>query len=266
MKKLKKRHIALAALLLLFGLYLLWENTTVGITNYTLQEPGLSGDPDGLRIAHVSDLHNSSLWKQTISLLQKTKPDMICITGDLVDSRVTNVDKALQFAAEAVKIAPCYYVTGNHELRLEQSQYRKLLEGLQDLGVCVLENTMVDLYVAQHHIAVTGSFWGTNLYMSQYDPDADYHILLSHQPEIFDSYASAGFDLVLTGHAHGGQFRIPFLGGLVAPGQGIFPKYDSGVYASGNTVMVVSRGIGNSIIPVRLFNRPELVIIDLKSS
>ena len=266
MKIMKNKRLIWIAAALLVCLYLLWENTTVGLTNYDLQEPGLSSDLDGVRIAHVSDLHNSNLWKQTVSLLQKAQPDLICMTGDLVDSRNTNVDKALQFAAEAVKIAPCYYVAGNHELRLEQSQYRKLLEGLQALGVCVLQNTTVDLYVAQQRIAVTGAFWGTNLYMSQYDPDADYAILLSHAPEEFDAYASAGFDLVLTGHAHGGQFRIPFLGGLVAPGQGIFPEYDSGVFTSGNTKMVVSRGIGNSIIPVRVFNRPELVIIDLKSA
>lgn len=262
----KKKRVIWITIALLFCLYLLWENTTVGTTNYTLHEKGLSAQLDGFRIAHVSDLHNSFLWEQTVSLLQKAQPDMICITGDLVDSRVTNVDKALKFAEEAVKIAPCYYVTGNHELLIEQPQYQRLMDGLQALGVCVLQNTTVDLYVSQQRIAVTGAFWGTNLYMSQYDPDADYRILLSHQPEIFDSYVSAGFDLVLTGHAHGGQFRIPLLGGLVAPGQGIFPKYDSGIFTSGNTDMVVSRGIGNSIIPVRIFNRPELVIIELKAA
>ena len=191
---------------------------------------------------------------------------MICITGDLVDSRNTNVEKALLFASEAVKIAPCYYVTGNHELLLPDEQYDQLIQGLRSLGVWVLDNEMQDLQIGQTRIAVSGASWGSYLYQSQLDESADFTLLLSHAPEEFASYASAGFDLVLTGHAHGGQFRVPLIGGLVAPGQGIFPKYDSGVFTSGNTKMVVSRGIENSIIPVRVFNRPELIILELKSA
>jgi predicted MPP superfamily phosphohydrolase len=262
----KKKQIIFIALCLLLCLYLLWENTTVGVTQYSIEESNLSASLDGFRIAHVSDLHNSSLWKQTITLLHQTKPDVICITGDLVDSRNTNVEKALLFAAEAVKIAPCYYVTGNHELRLPDEQYDQLIHGLRSLGVWVLDNEMQDFQVGQARIAVTGASWGSYLYQSQLDESSGFTLLLSHAPEEFDSYASAGFDLVLTGHAHGGQFRIPFAGGVFAPGQGIFPKYDSGVFTSGNTKMVVSRGVGNSIIPVRVFNRPELIILELKSA
>ena len=176
------------------------------------------------------------------------------------------MEKALRFAAEAVKIAPCYYVTGNHELRLPDEQYDQLIQGLRSLGVWVLDNETQDLQVGQTCIAVTGAGWGSYLYQSQLDESAGFTLLLSHAPEEFDSYASAGFDLVLTGHAHGGQFRIPFAGGVFAPGQGFFPEYDSGVFTSGNTKMVVSRGIGNSIIPVRVFNRPELIILELKAA
>jgi predicted MPP superfamily phosphohydrolase len=92
----------------------------------------------------------------------------------------------------------------------------------------------------------------------------DYTVLLSHRPELFDVYVQNGVDLVLSGHAHGGQFRVPFLGGLVAPNQGLFPQYDGGVYKSGKTTMIVSRGIGNSAFPFRINNRPELVIVELK--
>ena len=95
------------------------------------------------------------------------------------------------------------------------------------------------------------------------DDQAGYTILLSHRPELFDTYVSGEIDLVLSGHAHGGQFRLPFIGGLYAPGQGFFPKYDAGMYSKETTSMVVSRGLGNSIIPLRFNNRPEIVLIEL---
>jgi predicted MPP superfamily phosphohydrolase len=91
-------------------------------------------------------------------------------------------------------------------------------------------------------------------------------ILLSHRPELFDTYANHDLDLILSGHAHGGQFRIPFIGGVVAPNQGFFPKFDAGIYTDGDTNMLVSRGVGNSIFPFRVNNRPEIILIELKSS
>lgn len=93
--------------------------------------------------------------------------------------------------------------------------------------------------------------------------DSCYTILLSHRPELFDAYVSSGIDLIFSGHAHGGQFRLPLIGGLIAPNQGFFPKYDAGLYSEGKTNMVVSRGIGNSIIPLRFNNRPEVVLVEL---
>lgn len=95
------------------------------------------------------------------------------------------------------------------------------------------------------------------------DDNDGYTILLSHRPELFTTYTASGVDLVFTGHAHGGQFRIPFVGGLVAPNQGFFPEYDAGLYTAETTNMVVSRGVGNSIIPLRINNRPELIVVTL---
>ena len=94
--------------------------------------------------------------------------------------------------------------------------------------------------------------------------DTVYNILLSHRPEHFNDYVESGYDLVLTGHAHGGQLRLPVLGGVIAPHQGILPAYDAGAYTSGSTTMIVSRGLGNSLFPFRMFNNPELVVIDFK--
>lgn len=95
------------------------------------------------------------------------------------------------------------------------------------------------------------------------EQESSYSILLSHRPELFETYVACGVDLILSGHAHGGQFRLPFVGGLIAPDQGLFPKYDAGLYTDGNTNMIVSRGLGNSIIPIRFNNRPEIVLINL---
>ncbi|WP_455769208.1 metallophosphoesterase [Marinilactibacillus psychrotolerans] len=96
-------------------------------------------------------------------------------------------------------------------------------------------------------------------------PHLRFKVLLSHRPELFETYAAHGFDLVFSGHAHGGQFRLPFIGGLIAPNQGLFPEYTAGIYSKKQTRMIVSRGLGNSVIPIRINNRPELVIVTLSN-
>ncbi len=101
--------------------------------------------------------------------------------------------------------------------------------------------------------------------LKQWSSNDNFQILLSHRPELFDLYVEHNIDLVFSGHAHGGQFRLPFIGGLVAPDQGVFPQYTSGSYNKNQTTMYVSRGLGNSIIPIRIFNRPEIVLVKLKS-
>ena len=194
---------------------------------------------------------------------------MIAITGDLIDSRKTNIAVALAFAKEAIQIAPCYYVSGNHEARV--SEYRELKTGLVASGVTVLEDELAEIKVSGESITIIGvndpSFSADYLAgdaavmdekLSAFAAeDAGFTILLSHRPELFDTY--------LSGHAHGGQFRLPLIGGLVAPNQGLFPKYDAGLYSENHTNMIVSRGLGNSIIPFRFNNRPEVVLIELKN-
>ena len=174
-----------------------------------------------------------------------------------------------------MQIAPCYYVSGNHEARIPE--YENLKTGLETAGVVVLENERIALERNGATILLIGvddpSFQTdyllgdspvvmTDALNSLTQKDA-YTVLLSHRPELFDTYAASGLDIVFTGHAHGGQFRLPFLGGVIAPNQGLFPKYDSGLYTQGNTNMLVSRGIGNSIIPIRFNNRPEIIVVEL---
>ena len=177
-----------------------------------------------------------------------------------------------------MEIAPCYYVTGNHEARV--SEYYELRDGLIEQGVVVLDDERIELELSGKTIALLGvndpSFQTDYLFGDSEtvmqgklqeisDEENEFTILLSHRPELFGVYADSNMDLVLSGHAHGGQFRLPFVGGLVAPNQGLFPKYDAGLYTEENTNMIVSRGIGNSILPFRFNNRPEVILIDLYS-
>lgn len=261
------------------SLWIAWGNTALMITEVPIVSEKIPENFSGYRIAQISDLHNAQFGKDNANLLEKLRscnPDIVVLTGDLVDSYQTDIAVSIAFAQKAAEIAPVYYVTGNHESRI--SQYNALLEGLSDSGVTILQNASVTLEKAGEQITLLGvqdpSFQTDYLFgdaqsvidsvLSQMMADTQgYTILLSHRPELFDIYAENGVDLVLTGHAHGGQFRLPFVGGLIAPGQGFFPEYDAGVFTSNHTSMVVSRGIGNSILPLRINNRPEIVVVEL---
>lgn len=276
----KKTICVLSGILLILIVWTAWGNAALELNTYTISSRGLPDAFDGYRIAQVSDLHNAEFGdgnQRLLDMLREAEPDMIAITGDLIDSRKTNIAVALAFAEEAVRIAPCYYVSGNHEARVPE--YRELKAGLEAAGVTVLDDARVEIEISGKSITVIGvndpSFHADYLTsdaavmdrkLSELpSEDAGFTILLSHRPELFDTYAAHNMDLVLTGHAHGGQFRLPLIGGLIAPNQGLFPKYDDGLYSEGNTSMIVSRGLGNSIIPFRFNNRPEVVLIELKS-
>ena len=276
----KKTICILSGILLILIVWTAWGNTALELNTYTISSCGLPDAFDGYRIAQVSDLHNAEFGdgnQRLLDMLREAEPDMIAITGDLIDSRKTNIAVALAFAEEAVRIAPCYYVSGNHEARVPE--YRELKAGLEAAGVTVLDDARVEIEISGKSITIIGvndpSFLADYLTsdaavmdrkLSELSSeDAGFTILLSHRPELFGTYAAHEMDLVLTGHAHGGQFRLPLIGGLIAPNQGLFPKYDDGLYSDGNTNMIVSRGLGNSIIPFRFNNRPEVVLIELKS-
>lgn len=280
--KSKKRILLLCVLGLILGLivWTIWENTALMISRIPITGNRIPPGFSGFRIAHISDLHNAEFGVENGDLLDRIageNPDIIVITGDLVDSNHTDLAVALSFAEKAEAIAPVYYVTGNHEARLPQ--YDALRTGLMESGVIVLEDASVRITrggdsvtligLADPNFTVQGDFSGEIPAMIRtkladlVGSENEYTILLSHRPELFEVYAESGVDLVFSGHAHGGQFRIPLIGGLIAPDQGFFPKYDSGLYTSGNTNMIVSRGIGNSIIPLRFNNRPEIIIAEL---
>ena len=262
------------ATVLLFALifYIIWGNTALQLSEYTVTGERLPEAFDGFRIVQISDLHNAEFGKNNeklLAMIQEAKPNIIVITGDMIDSRRTNIEKALDFAEQAVKIAPCYYVTVNHESRVET--YKALQEGLIALGVTVLENERTEIEYQGKKIALLGvkdPAFQTDIsscLKKLKNEDDSYTVLLSHRPELFDTYVENEMNLVFTGHAHGGQFRLPWIGGLYAPHQGIFPEYDGGLYTQGNTNMIVSRGIGNSLFPFRFNNRPEVVFVELQA-
>ncbi len=280
----KKKFISLAvvaAILVALFIWIAWGNTALELNTYTISSSDLPESFHGYRIAHISDLHNAEMGKDNeklLAILRDADPDMIAITGDLIDSRDTDIEIALQFVREAVKIAPCYYVTGNHEARI--NEYGELKTGMEAAGVIILEDAQTEISMEGQTITLIGvndpSFQTDYLFgdsetvintkLEELHTDNDgFTILLSHRPELFDTYTNHNIDVVLSGHAHGGQFRLPFIGGLVAPNQGLFPKYDAGIYTEDNTNMLVSRGVGNSILPFRVNNRPEVILIELQA-
>ncbi len=266
--------VGLAVLTALIA-WIVWGNTALEVNTYTVTSDKLPTAFCGFRIAQVSDLHNAELGEgneRLLAALREASPNIIVITGDMIDSRNTNVEIALDFAKDAVGIAPCYYVTGNHEART--SAYAALKKGLLEAGVTVLEDARVELERDGDSITLIGvndpsrSSGNEATTMERTlsrltETDGGYTVLLSHRPELMEVYTECGVDLVFSGHAHGGQVRLPLVGGLAAPNQGLFPRYDGGIYTQGDTRMAVSRGLGNSIIPVRIGNRPEVVVVEL---
>ena len=279
----RKRNIILSIMLFaILAVWTVWGNKALMVSTISFSSNHIPAAFSGFRIAQISDLHNAEFGKnnaELLKLLSESRPDIIVITGDLIDANHTDVRIALGFVQESVRIASTYYVTGNHEAA--SPQYDTLKAGIEAAGVIVLEDetiyieqdgeTISLLGLADPDFTIRGDMFdeipamvSTKL-RNLVDDESGYAILLSHRPELFETYVDSGIDLVFSGHAHGGQFRLPFIGGLVAPNQGMFPKYDAGLYTDGGTSMVVSRGIGNSIIPFRFNNRPEIVLVELNA-
>lgn len=273
--KMRKRNIVLLVVCLgiLFILFwTIWNNDRVVVTNITITDSEIPMEFSGFKIAQVSDLHNRALEgdnKNLIKKLKETDCDIIVMTGDMIDSRNTDIDVSLDFISKCVEIAPCYYVTGNHEARVKDD-YEIFKLGLCKLGVNVLENKYVDITKGEKSITIIGLHdtgfdlsTGIDYLLESTMPHNDnYKILLAHRPEYFDKYNNV--NLIFSGHAHGGQIRIPFVGGVFSPGQGFFPKYTQGKYEENGKCMIVSRGTGNSLFPLRINNNPEIVVVTLQ--
>lgn len=282
----------LLILLLLFATITVIENISVGVTSYTVDTGHYSAEESALRIVQLSDIHmirRPGRARQLLRKVTKLSPDVIAITGDLIDTGKYRFEELQQytinFCSELCTIAPVYLVYGNHEMALLDDPVNNPFKlELETVGVQILNNAVEEFYINGRKYVFLGVQDPSTLYKDRkyafltrkttavltditadIDTD-DLTILLTHRPEDFKIYTEDfGIDLTLTGHAHGGQFRIPFTDiALYAPNQGYFPKYTSGMFESSGNYMIVSRGLGNSRIPVRLFNMPEIVVVDVK--
>lgn len=280
MKKTYKIGIISAIVFASIG-WLYWGNESIQTTVYDVQSPKISEEVSGYTIVQVSDLHNKLFGTNQARLMTKIKeekPDIIVVTGDVIDSRRTKIDVAMTFFEEAVKLAPVYYVPGNHEARVEA--YPLLQRKMIEVDVNLIDGRQLNINTKGETFTIAGvsdpMFAETDLYRTEQSimqgmledlqlGGKNFTILLSHRPEFMEMYSKSNADLVLSGHAHGGQIRLPFLGGVVAPNQGLFPTYTAGIFSKNDKNMIVSRGLGNSIIPLRINNRPELVVVRLQT-
>lgn len=282
MKKKTRRWIAAiaaAAVLSLLGWALVWGNTALVTADVLVCSNGIPEAFDAYKIVQISDLHDAQIGENNeklIAMTAETEPDCIVLTGDFVDSSRFHPELSLSVAESLVKIAPVYYVSGNHEAILPDEDYQALTDGLRALGVCVLEDESAELTRGGQSIRLIGltdiGFHPGTLEekkdalrtaLSALLPEDEFSVTLAHRPELMDVYTECGAPLVLSGHAHGGQIRLPGIGGLIAPGQGLFPKYTEGKYEENGTTLVVSRGIGNSVLPLRVNDRPQIVVVQL---
>ncbi len=284
----RKRLVLMSTAALLFIIWVIWGNKALTAEKIVIYDSGIPSAFNGFRIVQVSDLHNAEFGRgnnELLEVIEDCRPDIIVATGDIIDSGRTDTLTAALFVENAMKTAPVYYVTGNHEARLlkqggtGKDEYFKLESIMVNAGANVLHGESVSIERGESEIQIIGiddpEYLRLNKYagenritlsnIDEFIKEDIFTVLLSHRPELFEEYAKSGVNLVIAGHAHGGQFRLPFVGGLFAPNQGFFPRYDSGLYEKNNTKMVVSRGLGNSAVPIRFNNRPEIVVIELNN-
>lgn len=275
--KINKKHILIATITIIIVLALLAFDVRLKIVQYNITSEKIKKP---MRIALVTDLHSckyGAVQKTLIDAVDREKPDMILLGGDIFDDEIPD-DNTKIFLSAIAKKYPCYYVTGNHEYWSMRA--REMLDWLRAHGIEDIGGKTIQTNVNGNEICLSGlndpdeaRYTGEGdgmkaelgRAMNERD-DTAFTMLLTHRPSFVDLYKDAGFDLVLAGHAHGGQWRIPgVLNGVFAPDEGFFPKYAGGFYHFDNGgEMIVSRGLARESTRVpRIFNRPELVIINL---
>lgn len=274
MKKIR-RLLALLALFALAAGFVYWQNFTLQVEPVELFFESLPPQFDGLRVAELSDLHGRSFGKNNARLLralQKARPDMICICGDLFDEK-TDLTMLEPLLTGLTDIAPVYYVTGNHEWQVKN--LREILQKMRAWGVTVLENEGRVLSRGGAEMVVAGVHDPCGPYDMK-TPAAlvrelrsaqgnDFILMLSHRNDELAMWSQLGVQLVLSGHCHGGVVRLPFVGGVFGTRRELFPEYDAGVYRQDGTTLFVSRGLGYTNVHFRLFNRPHVPIMILRS-
>lgn len=270
-KKMYIIFITLAVLLLVMT-YIYFDLNFTKVQYVNIETDKLQGRNE-FKILQISDFHDSKskiIWNRILRSINETKPDIIVMTGDIISSTTRDLSNAKKFAGEIANICPdIYFISGNHEWR---SGYNtSFINELKSMGIIVLNNTNRIITTGGSEINICGI---DDYYTRSYDMDRAFYktngrnftILLSHAPDIIFRYGNIPADLMLCGHTHGGQVRLPFIGALMAPGQGFLPKYDKGLFKLDNgTLLYIDSGIGTSVLPIRFFNRSQISLITVKN-
>ena len=261
----------------------LWtEDKHIVTTHYTYRSKKVPKNFDGFKIVQVSDFHNAYFGRRSKHLLEAVEvaaPDAIVITGDIVDRRTPYLKRAAVLVEKITAIQKTFYVTGNHEAHYKH--FNKLYDviGKSDVRNITKHSAELERNGEKINLAGINDVW---FFGDEVNPETyrnfkqeladkvnilphDFTVLLAHRPELLPVYSKNDVDIVFSGHAHGGQIRLPVVKGLYAPHQGVNPKYTEGMHEQNGTTMVVSRGLGNSRFPFRVFNHPEVVVVELRS-
>jgi len=285
--------LLIAGLLGLGIILVIISNTVLVVDKYNLISDNLPSAFDGFKIVQLSDLHSKEFGRDNSSLIKKidkTNPDIIVMTGDMVNSTDTDFSIFFTLTKKLVEKYPVYYIVGNHEQALSEKNIAFIYNELKSYGVYVLDNEVAEIERDGARIHMYGLWFNLRYYSDQTsdyvinNPDTYYfaedtmkkilgdcdsesfNVLLTHNPVYFDTYAKWGADLTLSGHIHGGMVRIPFVGGVYSPEKTFFPKYDEGLFEEDDKRMIVSRGIGNGSLGFRFLNCPQIVEITLRTS
>ncbi|WP_302967172.1 metallophosphoesterase [Intestinibacter bartlettii] len=272
-------------------LYIKYNVNTLEVTKYVVENKKVPKEFDGYNIVQISDLHSKLFGENNKKLIQKIKslnPDIVVVTGDLIDGENNNYNVALDFMKEISKLYRVYYIIGNHEqkslIKKYKDEYKDYFNKLHQIDFVNLDNNKVEIVKGDSNINLYGLTVPYSCYKYLFDNqettsiDIDFleeklgkvdreqfNILLAHTPFYFDEYEKWGADLTLCGHVHGGIVRLPLVGGLLSPDRKFFPKYDLGEYIKNKSTMIVSKGLGGSKVLIRVNCKPEIVNIKLKN-
>lgn len=258
----KKVYRIVAAVVLFLLAVTLWCGLTIETEDWTVASSRLPKEFDGLRVTLLTDVHGSRRTDALLKAVGNSKPDIIAISGDLVDEFM-GLSMLEPLLTGLVKLAPVYYVTGNHEW--VRSDTEQVIARMEQCGVTVLRNEHLLLTRDGQSITLVG-IEDKNAYADMATPEEvmaqtdGFTLVLHHRNDEPELWAELGADVVLTGHGHGGIIRLPFIGGLFDADRSLFPEYDEGLYETDGSVMVVSRGAGG----VRLWNRPHVPTVVLR--